>query len=101
MSEFESVERKLRLLEKHYRKDGRPFTITGREWVKSDLFIPVEDTAFKLWPRDPDRFDKSLLGQVGMLVEWTPELVTELATFEAERPGEGLGLCPSCWLFST
>lgn len=94
MSEFESVERKLRLLEKHYRKDGRPFTITGREWVKSDLFIPVEDTAFKLWPRDPDRFDKSLLGQVGMLVEWTPELVTELATFEAERPGEGLRLVP-------
>jgi hypothetical protein len=92
--EFERAHSKIRQLELHYEKDGRKYSAEDREWVISDLFIPCDDRAFKLWPRNLETFDPKFTGQVGMVVEWTPELVTEWAAYEEKHPGEGLGLFP-------
>lgn len=92
--EFAIVDKKIKLLAEHFKINGQPFSVEGRDWLIEHLFIPWENTAFKLWHRNIDTFNKDLMGQVGMVVEWTPELVQELADYEAKAPGTGLRLVP-------
>lgn len=70
-------EEALEFCSKHYRKNGRPFSIKGREWVRDELFEPA--LSWKLWPRDKEDLCGECAKEVGTLVQWSPELVKKYA----------------------
>lgn len=59
--------------QKHYRKNGRPFSIDGRGWVRDELFEPV--LGWKVWPRDKNSLCAKCAKEVGKIETWSEALV--------------------------
>lgn len=63
----------LEFCKKYYRKDGRPFSLEGREWVRDELFEPA--LGWKVWPRDEANLCEKCAKEVGKIISWSPEAV--------------------------
>lgn len=59
--------------EKYYRKNGRPFTTKGRDWVTEELFEPA--LGWKVWPRNADNLCDKCAAEAGKILDWSPEIV--------------------------
>jgi hypothetical protein len=58
-------------------KEGRPWSLAGREWVRDEFFRAAN--GWKLWPEDAALLCDGCRERAGVIVEWSAELVAELS----------------------
>jgi hypothetical protein len=66
-------------------KEGHPFSVEGRDWVRTELFEAAD--GWKLWPNDPDRLCEACRGQAGSITEWSRPLEQKLARHARTKSG--------------
>lgn len=74
-------------------KEGHPFSLSGREWVRTDLFEAAD--GWKLWPNSPEKLCADCREQAGSIIEWSRAIKQKLARHARSKPGcAGLRLEP-------